>query len=382
MRATRFRMYTGLLSWDPKDGTASKNQRILEIIPAQYKDPAVNSTKGWRDLNPAEIKMIKDGAMKKPQRARKKNRAAKAEKERQNKESTIVECSVEGEVYHKDRGKVSYVDEDAWFGAPSDQDSDELPEYESEGLKGPMPAPQVHRMSTQINEVWRSPRKPVDIENEPSQLASVRPRKRSGVVFIADLEEDSNFRAQDRARFTADTEVLDNEGGVSRIPRSRVPRQQLDDNWQFETHGSVPHIEFAQMDNIESMNQRYNVSPFHVKQEKPKGYRTIEKRKRTSSSTTDNFDGRRPTKRAEEHKAKQPMAPKSATTTEAALREDKTIPTMELEFPIQDGQMDTQTTKNLPDSFFQDLLWYADEAHSHEEHIPVEQQEHTPSSDT
>ena len=36
----------------------------------QHKDPAVNSTKGWRDFNKQEIRIIKDDAMRKPQQAR------------------------------------------------------------------------------------------------------------------------------------------------------------------------------------------------------------------------------------------------------------------------------------------------------------------------
>ena len=80
MRATRFRLRAGCLSWAKKDGTAAKNQRILDVIPAQYKDPAVNSTKGWRDLNKAEIKRVNAGALKKPQLGPKDKRAADAAK--------------------------------------------------------------------------------------------------------------------------------------------------------------------------------------------------------------------------------------------------------------------------------------------------------------
>ena len=82
MRATRFRLRSGCLSWAKKDGTVAKNQRILDVIPAQYKDPAVNSTKGWRDLTKAEIKRVNAGAMKKPQLGPKDKRAADAAKKR------------------------------------------------------------------------------------------------------------------------------------------------------------------------------------------------------------------------------------------------------------------------------------------------------------
>ena len=80
MRATRFRLGAGCLSWAKKDGTVAKNQRILDVIPVRYKDPAVNSTKGWRDLNKAEMKMVKAGALKKPQLGPKDKRAADAAK--------------------------------------------------------------------------------------------------------------------------------------------------------------------------------------------------------------------------------------------------------------------------------------------------------------
>ena len=75
MRATRFRLRTGLLSWDVKDGTDAKNRRILDLIPAKYK--AVNSTKGWRDLNKEEIKQVTAGSLYKPQQGRKAKQAIK-----------------------------------------------------------------------------------------------------------------------------------------------------------------------------------------------------------------------------------------------------------------------------------------------------------------
>ncbi len=55
MRATRFRLGAGCLSWEKKDGTAARNQSILDIIPAQYEDRAV---KRWCDPNKAEINRI------------------------------------------------------------------------------------------------------------------------------------------------------------------------------------------------------------------------------------------------------------------------------------------------------------------------------------
>ena len=77
MRATRFRLRAGLLSWEVKDGTEAKNERILSLIPAQYR--TVNSTKGWRDLNKDEIKQVKAGSLHKPQQGRKAKQAGSAD---------------------------------------------------------------------------------------------------------------------------------------------------------------------------------------------------------------------------------------------------------------------------------------------------------------
>ena len=50
MRGTRFRLQAGLLSWTMRMGSKERNDKILSIIPEQFKAPAVNSTKGFRDL--------------------------------------------------------------------------------------------------------------------------------------------------------------------------------------------------------------------------------------------------------------------------------------------------------------------------------------------
>lgn len=86
LRATRFRLRAGCLSWEKKDGTAAKNQRTLDVIPAQYEDPTVISTKSWRDLNKAEMKPVKAGAIKKPQLDPKEKRAAQAEEDQVSEE--------------------------------------------------------------------------------------------------------------------------------------------------------------------------------------------------------------------------------------------------------------------------------------------------------
>ena len=119
MRATRFRQAAGCLSWSTKDGTVPKNQRILDIIPAEFKDPAINSTKGWRDLNAAEIKSIQAGHKRTPQKARKKNRAAKAERDLQEDETLTTESIDLDGVTH------SYGGYNGSYGAL--QDDDEMP---------------------------------------------------------------------------------------------------------------------------------------------------------------------------------------------------------------------------------------------------------------
>ena len=131
MRATRFRQSAGLISWSLKDGSAPKNQRILDLIPAEFKDPSVNSIKGWRDLDAAEIKTIQAGHKKTPQKARKKNRAAKAEKELANAE-TITD-SVEEEV--DPDGLTSSHEENGIYTQDDDEES-------------PLGTYQVHRMSS------------------------------------------------------------------------------------------------------------------------------------------------------------------------------------------------------------------------------------------
>ena len=108
MRATRFRLGAGCLSWAKKDGTVAKNQRILDVIPAQYKDPAVNSTKGWRDLNKVELKMVKAGAMKKPQLGPKDKRAADAAKE-----ADELQESANGAEEGREGKRVEYTGADA-----------------------------------------------------------------------------------------------------------------------------------------------------------------------------------------------------------------------------------------------------------------------------
>lgn len=122
----------------------------------------------------------RNGAMKIPQKARKKDRAAKAEKELQDQESTM-DGSVGGQRYFKDGQNISYGHEDAWLGAPYGQDNDELPDYELDDLEDPMPGPQVHRMAIDHNNGWQVPsvrgESAEDFENQPFLSSSAHLRQ-------------------------------------------------------------------------------------------------------------------------------------------------------------------------------------------------------------
>ena len=228
MRATRFRLSAGCLSWEKKDGTAAKNQRILDVIPAQYKDPGVNSTKGWRDLSKAEIKGIQEGAMRKPQQGRKGKRAAQAQKDLEEEESP-VDVSGKGEGFHEDGEEVQYGDEDAWIGTYREQDNGVWPEYDPEDFE-PMPAPQTNYVNPQIDDPWQIPsvvgETLVNIEYRPSQQDSLQSRKRSRGQSDPFSEEIGNGPAQKRTRKTTDDQHHGNERRISRDTTSGMGRQQ------------------------------------------------------------------------------------------------------------------------------------------------------------
>ena len=205
MRATRFRLGAGCLSWDKKDGTTAKNKRILDIIPAQYKDPAVCSTKGWRDLNSAEIKKIKDGAMKKPQQAPKAKRAAQAEKEKAEKEM-ISEQSFEGDGCLNDEEEIACGDRDAWIGASNSQDNGVWPRCGRKSFERSTPSSQVYHVDPPSGNFRLSPsvedENSLATKNESIRLDSTQPRKRSGRGLDAESEEAGSLGAQKRIRVT------------------------------------------------------------------------------------------------------------------------------------------------------------------------------------
>lgn len=59
MRATRFRLHAGLLSWKRRTGSDAKNAKILSLIPANCKDPRVNSTASHRNFTEAEQREVR-----------------------------------------------------------------------------------------------------------------------------------------------------------------------------------------------------------------------------------------------------------------------------------------------------------------------------------
>lgn len=229
MRATRFRLGAGCLSWEKKDGTTAKNKRILDIIPAQYKDPAVNSTKGWRDLNMAEKKRIKDGAMKKPQQGPKAKRAAQAEKEKAEKEGPN-EYSVEREDLLNDEEMILYGDKDAWIGASNPQENGVWPGFDPKGFESSTPPSQVYHMDPLSSNPGQLPsvvdENSLATKNEPTGLDSMQPRKRSRRVLDADSDQAGSLRAQKRIRATVDAQDPGQKRDISRIPTSSMARQR------------------------------------------------------------------------------------------------------------------------------------------------------------
>ena len=127
MRATRFRLNAGCLSWETKDGTKAKNRRILSVIPTRYIE--ANSTKGWRDLSEAEVKVIKSGAMKKPQLGRKRKQDAQSERDEQEEEGS-GNGGIHGEDMLGETGEELYDVGDGWNSTTNAQDTTGIwPDY-------------------------------------------------------------------------------------------------------------------------------------------------------------------------------------------------------------------------------------------------------------
>ena len=219
MRATRFRLGAGCLSWERKDGTEAKNQRILEVIPTRFKDPAVNSTRGWRDLNKEEIKRVERGKMNKPQLGRKGKGAAKADKGK----GRAVEDSIEEERLPGDGEEFQIAD----ASGSNEQGSDVWPEYNPADFEASMPAPQLQHQNPR-GESSRSAANDVNGNGESAsfQQDPPPPRKRARSVLAADLSEGSDDRAQKRVRVTSTAQTDNEAGNASRTTTPRVPRKQ------------------------------------------------------------------------------------------------------------------------------------------------------------
>ncbi|KAL2038871.1 hypothetical protein N7G274_008393 [Stereocaulon virgatum] len=85
-RAQRYRGTAGLISWNQREGTQSKNDYILSLIPGWCKNPAVNSIKHFRDLEKAErVAVTKQNEGKMLSRARNAKREDKQDGDSTNK---------------------------------------------------------------------------------------------------------------------------------------------------------------------------------------------------------------------------------------------------------------------------------------------------------
>ena len=228
MRATRFRLSAGLLSWEKKDGTVAKNQRILDQIPDQYKDPSVNSTKGWRDLNKNEIKAIADGAMRKPQKGPKDKRAAVMEKKKKEKERLLQE-SIEAEGALKDGVDVESEDEGSSFDAFNGPDNGAWPTADLYHYEGFKPAPQGYHTVPQSNDAWQAPsfvnKTPVNDGYELGGPGFPQLQKRSR-NNDADSDDAGNILGSKRMRVATDAQANGHQRKGPIIRTSRMPRPQ------------------------------------------------------------------------------------------------------------------------------------------------------------
>ena len=77
MRATRFRLKAGCLSWNEKGDTAAKNAKMLSLMPASCQ--AKNSTRKFRDLTKQEQDACETAKGKRGNKARKINRKANSQ---------------------------------------------------------------------------------------------------------------------------------------------------------------------------------------------------------------------------------------------------------------------------------------------------------------
>ena len=213
MRATRFRLRAGCLSWAKKDGTVAKNQRILDVIPAQYKDRAVNSTKGWRDLNKAELKSVNAGALKKPQLGPKDKRAADAAKK-----ADELQEKGNGTEERREGERMEYT------GADAHEENVHAPKVRSRvkdaAISIPRPSPSIKQeegTSEAEGHMYRQKSRKRLFEEDPG--------------YSSDVEDDSDFRPSKKRRTHDLPRKSQGTGNCTRfaphkLPKVRKPRHR------------------------------------------------------------------------------------------------------------------------------------------------------------
>jgi len=86
MRATRFRLGAGCLTWNEKGDSDAKNSAMMSLMPAAVRTQCenINSTISFRDLSKAEQTQCKTATGHRPAKASKANRARKAEEDEED----------------------------------------------------------------------------------------------------------------------------------------------------------------------------------------------------------------------------------------------------------------------------------------------------------
>ena len=116
-RAQRYRGMSALISWNQREGTKNKNDYILGLIPAWCKNPAVNSTKNFRDLEKDEKKATEkqnEGKMLSRARNAKKEdkKDAKKDLKKNGKKASKTEEEPSAEEDYDEEAVEEYYDED------------------------------------------------------------------------------------------------------------------------------------------------------------------------------------------------------------------------------------------------------------------------------
>ena len=91
-RAQRFRTRAACLAWCKREGTRAKNETILKIIPEKFKNAAVNSTKGFRELTKAEIAIVENKSImpSRQKREKRKTRGKDSDDDNDGKQAPLL----------------------------------------------------------------------------------------------------------------------------------------------------------------------------------------------------------------------------------------------------------------------------------------------------